>query len=70
MTGYRNFLKISHFEVDVDMKEKIPLTSLFVDSTQIFQSLIRHENNMVLCSLTARESQDKKVFKKNNFFSH
>lgn len=42
------------------MKEKIPLTSLFVDSTQIFQSLIRHENSMVLCSLTARESQDGK----------
>lgn len=60
-TGYRNALKISHVEVDAETKEQVLLTAYLVDSTRIFQSLIRHENNAVFCSPTATESRGKKA---------
>lgn len=60
MTGYRNFLKFLHFEVNVETKEQILIIFSLVDSIQIFQSLIRLDNNVVFCSLIARDSWGKK----------
>lgn len=55
VTSYRNFLKLPHFEVNVETEEEILFILTLVDSIQIFQSLIRLANNVVFCSLIARE---------------
>lgn len=67
MTGYRNFLYFSHFEVSVETKEQILFIFSSVDSIQIFQSLIRFNNKVVFCSLIATESWGKKKYLKNRF---
>lgn len=63
VTSYRDFLKLPHFEVNVETEEKIIFILSLVDSIQIFhQSLIRLANNVVFCSLIAKSSEIRNRF--------